>query len=65
MFSDIKTTFPQDYSFIFTAVLPKLRIGNSKCLLINKDWLNKARYIYTMISDKLRKRKMMFMEVER
>jgi hypothetical protein len=42
MFSDIKMTFLQDYSFIIAAVLPKLRTGNSKSMLINKEWLNKA-----------------------
>lgn len=54
----------QDYSFIIAAVLPALRIGNPKCLSVNKEWLNKAWYIHTMLFDKPREKRM-FMEVER
>lgn len=57
-------TFLQDYSFILAAVLPKLRIGNPKCLSISKEWLKKAWYIHTTIFDKPRKRRL-FTEVER
>lgn len=59
-----KNVVLQDYSFIIAAVLPALRIGNPKCLSVNKEWLNKAWYIHTMLFDKPREKRM-FMEVER
>lgn len=52
-----KNDILQDYSFTIAAVLPKLRTGNPKCPSVNKEWLNKAWYIHTMLFGKPRGKK--------